>query len=481
MVPALADDRSARNDIDAIRERFAANGQGHVFRHWTELDEAARERLALQAAQLDLERLGAAFQGARALGAAPAPRRFDPPPVERLAELGGSAAAGREAAERGEALLAAGRVAALVVAGGQGTRLGFDDPKGTLPIGPVSRRSLFELQAQKLRGLERRYGRRPPWYVMTSEATDAPTREFLRNASYFGLRAEDVVVFQQDMVPAFDFDGRLILERADRIFESPNGHGGSLTALASSKALDDMEARGIDTIFYYQVDNPLARLCDPAYLGYHDAAGAEMSCKVVRKTDPQEKVGGVARVDGRIRVVEYTELDDRRRSERDPSGELRYWAGSIAIHVLDTAFVRRVADDADRLLPYHASAKKIPTLDADGRPLSPAEPNGLKLERFVFDALPAASSVCVVEARREDEYAPVKNAHGSDTPESARKALVSLYRRWLEAAGLELPGGAMRIEVDHACIDGPRDARESGHRTLDAFGDSVRIASEAGA
>jgi UDP-N-acetylglucosamine/UDP-N-acetylgalactosamine diphosphorylase len=312
---------------------------------------------------------------------------------------------------------------------------------------------------------------------MTSAATDAETREFFRKAEFFGVPEGDVLFFRQGMVPSMDFEGRLFLAAPDRIFENPDGHGGSLTALLDSGVLDDLEDRGIDTIFYYQVDNPLVRMCDPVYLGFHEGAGAEISCKVVRKTDPPEKVGIVARANGRIGIVEYTELSDENRFARDADGELVYWAGNIAIHLLSTAFARRVALDAERLLPFHASEKKIPHIDEEGRPVTPEQPNGRKLERFVFDALPAAKEVCVVETDRAVEFAPLKNAEGSSSPETARRGLVARYRSWLTAAGIAIPDGVAQIEIDHSQIDGPEDARSLRIRSIAEAGDAIRIAS----
>jgi UDP-N-acetylglucosamine/UDP-N-acetylgalactosamine diphosphorylase len=312
---------------------------------------------------------------------------------------------------------------------------------------------------------------------MTSATNDAATREFFRKAEFFGLPEQDVVFFRQGMVPSMDFEGRLFLEAPDRIFENPDGHGGSLTALLDSGALDALERRGIDTVFYYQVDNPLVRMCDPVYLGFHEAAGAEASCKVVQKTDPMEGVGIVARANGRTGVVEYTELNDENRFARNTAEELVYWAGNIAIHLFATAFVRRVARDAERLLPYHASEKTIPHIDDEGRPVKPAQPNGRKLERFVFDALPAAKGVCVVETDREGEFSPVKNAEGRDSPETARRGLTARYRAWLAAAGVALPGGDAAIEIDHSQIDGPDDTRRLRIQSIAEAGDVVRIAS----
>jgi UDP-N-acetylglucosamine/UDP-N-acetylgalactosamine diphosphorylase len=311
---------------------------------------------------------------------------------------------------------------------------------------------------------------------MTSHATDAATRDLFAATECFGLPADDVIFFQQEMVQSLDFDGRLLLERPDWIFENPNGHGGSLTALLSTGALDDMEERGIDTVFYYQVDNPLIRMADPQYLGFHLDSEAEMSCKVIPKQDPMEKMGVLARVDGQIGVVEYTEIDAKHPLADAPDGELKYWAGNAAIHIFATAFIRRVAKRADELLPYHASKKKIPTIDENGNPVQPGEANGRKLERFVFDALSATTRICVVEGERAIDYSPIKNAEGEDSPATAREDLVALYRSWLDAANIEFPRGATAIELDHSRIDSPDEACQLGIQQYEEAGDLIRVA-----
>jgi len=469
----VASEGPATPDIEELRARYEAHDQGHVFRFWESLDAEARERLRRQAAAIDLPAVLRGYRATQAHGAAPTPK-LEPPDVEELPERGGDAGRREAARERGEALLDAGRVAAMVVAGGQASRLGYEGPKGFFPLGPVTGRTLFALQAQKLRRVRERTGHPLPWYVMTSPATDADTRRGFAEAGFFGLPEEDVFFLQQGMVPSFDFEGHLILERPDRIFENPNGHGGALTALLDSGALDDMERRGISTLFYYQVDNPLVPMGDPVLVGFHDLAGAEMSCKVLRKRDPDEKVGVVAKVDGRLGVVEYTEIDDAHRQARDSRGELLFGAGNMAVHAFDPAFVRRVAGEAERRLPYHASAKKIPHVDAAGRTLAPEAPNGHKLERFVFDALPAARHVCVVEAGR-DEYSPVKNASGSDSPETARRDLSACYRGWLEVAGVDAPPEGAVLEIDEARIGGPEDLQQQGIRRIEDAPDTIHV------
>ncbi len=460
----MASVEGATPDSGAVCARYEEQGQGHVFRFWDRLDDAARQQLVRQADSFDLPAVLRGFAAAQMPPAAGG--KIEPAEVEALPEHGGDPARRASARERGEAMLADGRVAVMVVAGGQGSRLGFPGPKGLFPLGPVTGRTLFAQQAQKLLRLRARFGCSLPWYVMTSEATDVETRAAFERERFFGLPEQDVFFLCQGMVPSVDFEGKLMLERPDRIFVNPDGHGGSLTALQRSGALEDMRRRGITTIFYYQVDNPLVPLGDPVLLGFHAGAAAELSCKSLRKREPGEKMGVFARIDGRPGVVEYTEIRPEQREARDESGELLFGAGNVAVHTFEVDFVRRIASDAERWLPFHASAKKIPCVDATGEPVAPEQPNGYKLERFVFDALRAAESVCVVEAAR-DEYSPVKNAEGSDSPSTSRRDLSRRYRRWIEEAGLPVPADDRWIEIDESRVAGPDDLRALGIERLE--------------
>jgi UDP-N-acetylglucosamine/UDP-N-acetylgalactosamine diphosphorylase len=445
-------------DPGALRARCQELGQGRVWAHVERLSGAARQRLIEALAAVDLEAVSRAVASAcRRVEAAP-PERLEPPDVSRLREHGGDPALLARARECGAELLAEGAVAALVVAGGQGSRLGFEGPKGAFPLGPLSGRSLFEQQAQKLRRAAGRYGRSLPWLVMTSHATDAACRRLFAEAGRFGLGGEDVRFFTQGAMPAVDFEGRLLLEAPDRLALAPDGHGGMIPALGASGLLDELESRGIRLLSYYQVDNPLVTLADPLFLGLHALREAEMSCKVVAKRGPEERAGTVGCLRGRTRVIEYTEVDRWHRDQRGPGGELRYWAASIGIHVISLDFLRRVAAEAERVLPFHASPKRIPCLDAEGRPLVPEAPNGYKLERFVFDALPEARRVALLEVRRDEEYSPIKNATGSESPASARADLVACYRRWLREAGVADLADDVWIELDESQVGAPEDA-----------------------
>jgi UDP-N-acetylglucosamine/UDP-N-acetylgalactosamine diphosphorylase len=228
------------------------------------------------------------------------------------------------------------------------------------------------------------------------------------------------------------------LEAADKIFTNPNGHGGSISSLKSSGALADMQARGIRRIFYFQVDNVLIKIADPIFLGHHINRGAEMSAKVTPKCGPEEKVGVVCRVDGEMSVIEYSDLPDDLRYARNEDGSLTFSGGNIAIHILDVDFVERLNCEAHSL-PYHTARKAIPFLDDGGKTVNPADKNGLKFEKFVFDALASARETAIMEVVREEEFAPVKNAEGEDSPASAIAMMQALHAGWLEDAGVSLP------------------------------------------
>ena len=414
------------------------HGQEHIFRFWDSLIDRGKDALMQQVAGIDFSLLeqhrALLLKGADAAGRQqPEPAPYIPVPND---EPGRKRAA--EARRIGEAAIRAGKIAAFLVAGGQGTRLGFDGPKGCFPIGPVSGKTLFQMHAEKILAASREYGVAIPWAIMTSETNDAATREFFEKHAFFGLDPENVVFFSQRMIPALSGDGKMILDRKDHIFMNPNGHGGSLLAIQESGTLAAFEKRGIEILSYFQVDNVLIRIIDPVFIGYHIQDGAQMSSKMVQKSHPGEKVGVFGLKDGNLAVIEYSDLSRKDAEARLPNGSLKYGAGSIAIHLLNTDFVRREVEGGFRL-PYHRAFKKVPCLDESGTFVEPESPNAWKFETFIFDALADTSSSVVMEIVREKEFSPVKNAEGSDSPDTARRDLANYYAGWLEAAGVSVP------------------------------------------
>jgi UDP-N-acetylglucosamine/UDP-N-acetylgalactosamine diphosphorylase len=446
----------------SLERRLRSAGQGHLAEALARLEGEPRDRLRAELEGLDLELIGRLVSDLVAADSPSVPGSIAPLPPEELIRIPRTdAEREREglAREAGERMLREGRVAAVLLAGGQGTRLGFDGPKGDYPFAPLSGRTLFAHHAAKIAALRARHGSLP-WYVLTSPQNDAVTRAIFRRAGDFGLAPGSVRFVVQGTLPAVDRQsGAILLEGPDRVALSPDGHGGLLSALRASGALDEMAHEGVGTIFTFQVDNPLVRVCRPELLGHHRLAEADMASVVVRKLAPEEKMGVVARVDGKTAVVEYSDLPDELAELRDDEGELVHWAGSIAVHCIEVAFASALTEGGLRL-PFHRAVKRVPYLDAGGQPVDPAEPNAIKFETFLFDALPAASRTVTVEAAREDEFSPIKNAEGADSPATARRALNDLYARWLEAAGVVVPrdadGRPVDLEID------PRRALDAG-------------------
>ncbi len=412
-------------------------GQEHIFGFVDHLSEQDARVLFSQAEQIDFNVLDACIEKHIRSPQTDTQGELSPAPVITLEERKDTDA---DAVRYGEDAIRSGRVAAFVVAGGQGTRLGFSGPKGAFVPGLHSERSLFEIQAQWILAAAKKYNTRIPWYIMTSETNDQATRDYLEENAFFGMRGEDVMIFTQGMMPAVDRSGKILMEQKHRIFRSPNGHGGSLKALVDSGALEDMKQRGVDTLSYYQVDNILIRPVDPAFIGYHIQAASEMSSKVLPKRDPFEKVGNICRVNGRLSVVEYSDLPDEQATATNEDGSLKFSAGSIGIHVFDTDFVRKMGTGGR--LPYHKAEKNIPHLDNNGTLVEPEDKNGIKFEMFVFDALPEAANPVVLEVERNDEFAPIKNAQGDDSPETAVRALYQQDARWLENKSIPIPKDA---------------------------------------
>lgn len=436
-------------DQTALHERLAAHGQEHVLRFWDALDAASRAQLARQLEAIDLTLLDQLVRGKdQTVDFAELAARAQSPPAIRADGTGADWSVA-EARDRGEEVLRGGEVAVLIVAGGQGTRLGFDQPKGMFPVGPLSERTLFEIFADRLKAIARRYGRTVPLYLMTSPATHDETIAYLEAHNYLGLHRDDVQVFCQGTMPAVDREsGKLLLAERDSLALSPDGHGGTVAALARSGALEGMRQRGVRQLFYAQVDNPLVPLADPELIGHHLMAGSEMTTQVVRKRFPMEKVGNVVLVDDRVQIIEYSDLPESAAEMTDEAGNLKLWAGNIAVHVFEVEFLARSADDPQRL-PFHRASKKVPYVDARGKRVEPEEPNAIKFERFIFDLLPSAAHAFVVEGIPAEVFAPVKNADGAptDTPAAASQAIVDLHRGWLEAAGVQV-ADAVRVEIN---------------------------------
>lgn len=414
-------------DPDAVR-RLAACGQAHLAEHAATLTPEAAAAFLTEAAAQPWEELAEAF-------CAP-PRPVSPvlraPHALTLARQDAEGGLRRRLAGQGEALIAGGRVATLLLAGGQGSRLGLDGPKGDFVLGPEPDRTLYAVQAERVAAASRRAGRPVPLIVLVSAGTETATRDaFAAGAARWRLEEGQVRFLCQRRLPALDAEGRAVLEAPGRLALAPDGHGGALGALLRAGVLHELADAGVDVLTTFQVDNPLALPLDPVMLGWMVERRAQVVGKAVGRL-PDEKVGVYARtVQGKHLIVEYSEFPDG-----GMPADLRM--GSIALHGFGVRWLKELFDGG-YALPYHRAHKKVPYLGADGKTVRPDAPNAYKLEQFIFDVIPEAARVEVHEVRREQEFAPVKNAEGVDSPETARALVREEVRRWYDAHGAPPP------------------------------------------
>lgn len=435
---------------EAVIKKVYDNKQEQVFEYWDELDDAGKKQLLDDLSDVDFTLIRKLYTSKESI----ADTRFDPAPYIPIPISDAELSEHRRAYDAGVRHVRDGKTAAFVVAGGQGSRLGYEGPKGMFPVGQVSGKTLFQIHAEKIVKYSRKYGVPIPFLIMTSRANHDETEAYFRKNDYFGLGAGNVFIFPQNMIPSLDTGGKLIMETKKNVFKNPDGHGGSLTALHTSGVTAEMGKRGIETISYFQVDNPLVRIIDPVFIGFHVLRGADISSKAVRKAYPGEKVGVFVRFSNNtIGVVEYSDFPDEKASSTDEKGELKYSAGSIAIHLFQVDFIDRITAGTEISLPFHTARKKIRAFHGGAG----KEIDGFKFEKFVFDALPLTEKNVVFETVREEEFAPVKNASGVDSVESAQMMMDEQYRSWLSGRGVRIPQGVKALEISPLIAVEPGD------------------------
>ena len=416
-----------------MRELIERHGQSHLLEGVDALEPEQRERFLGRLGEIDWAELAAPSEP-------PSSEEVDPARVVTKLDR---EARRTELVATGEAAYRAGRVAVLVVAGGQGTRLGWKGPKGTFPLAPHSRKTIYQWQAEKVLSLSRRVGHDVPLLVLTSPATDEETRSFFAGHADFGLAPGQLRFITQGTVPSLDRDGRALLAEPGVLLENPDGHGGVFEALVRSGELARLAGLGVEHLVYIQVDNVLAPVDDAALVGLAALERADVVTKVLEKSHPDEKVGHLVRVGGRDRIVEYTELTPEDTRIRTSGGELVYRWGSPAMHAWSVPFLVALADRGYRP-PLHRSAKPLKAwIDGEVR-----EVEGWKHERFVFDLVPEAERSIGMEIDRAAEFAPVKNAEGDSSPATAVELAHVQYVSWLRDAGVEVNlGPEERIEI----------------------------------
>ena len=312
------------------------------------------------------------------------------------------------------------KVGAILLAGGQGTRLGFDKAKGMYNIGETKELYIFEQLVENLKKVTTAADAWVPFYIMTSEKNDAQTREFFEEHNYFGYNPDYVKFFVQEMVPAVDFDGNVLIEAEDSLAMSPNGNGGWFKSLIKAGLDEDIKEKGIEWLNVFAVDNVLQQIADPVFVGATIESGCVSGAKVVRKVDPYERVGAMCLEDGKPSIVEYYELTPEMAEAKDEKGTLLYGFGVILNYLFR---VDKLFDIAERKLPLHVVEKKVPYVDENGAAVKPETPNAYKFETLILDMVYMMDDCLSFEVDREKEFAPVKNATGTDSVESARALL----------------------------------------------------------
>lgn len=454
--------------LSSTIEQLQQAGQSHLLGFVDQLGESELQSLLQQIASLDLELVNQLFNKHNDANN-PCSSNIEPtsslgimPPVAlRLDEANTPCdVTRRQALTEGERLLRAGKVAALIVAGGQGSRLGFDKPKGMFPIGPVSQRTLFEILVHKIGAVQRDYETTIPLLIMTSPSVHDETVSYFQEHDYFGLN-NSIEFFCQDILPVVESQsGQILLQAPHTISVSPNGHGGMIEALVANKLLDKYQQAGIEHFFFGQIDNPLSPTCCPELIGFHSLTTSAATLQVIAKQNAEDKTGNIVQMDGRIQMIEYTEMPEHLAKQTTPDGQLNFWAANIAVHIFQSSFLQQLAQDPTAL-PFHAAHKTVTHIDHLGNQIHPTEPNAIKFERFIFDALSVSPKTTVIEADRNSVFAAVKN-HASasfNTANTCQQAISALHRHWLIAAGVQVDIN-IKVEIDPYWARNAQQVRE---------------------
>ncbi|MDI1490109.1 MAG: UDP-N-acetylglucosamine pyrophosphorylase [Ramalina farinacea] len=453
-------------ELKEIREKYSEAGQDQVLSFYDELSTAEKEELYNRLTSIDPNHINQITE--KALN----PPKDDSKEETKLEPLPDSATASildskSEDIEKwyqsGLDLVAEGQVAVVLMAGGQGTRLGSSAPKGCFNIGLPSQKSLFQIQAERIWKVqqlaEKKSGKKNiviPWYVMTSGPTRGPTEQFFEEHKYFGLSKDDVVIFEQGILPCISNEGKIMMESKSKVAVAPDGNGGIYQALLTSNVRTDMRKRGIKHIHAYCVDNCLVKVADPVFLGFAAAKDVDIATKVVRKRSAKESVGLILLKNGKPDVVEYSEIDDATAEAKDPKQPdiLKFRAANIVNHYYSFRFLETIEEWSHKL-PHHVAKKKIPCIDTEkGEQIKPDKPNGIKLEQFVFDVFPMLDleKFASMEVKREEEFSPLKNAKGTgeDDQDTSKKDIMQQGERWVKNCGgsIESEGGSEALGVE---------------------------------
>ncbi len=412
------------------RERAERHGQEHIFRFWNELSDDEKSKLVEHSLKIDYALISKLYNACVTSKKDEKYNNIDQPDlVSKYPYIPKHS----EALKLGEDAIKRNELAILLPAGGQGSRLGFNGPKGLFPCTPISKKSLFQLFSEKILAAQKKYKVKFDVYIMTSEDNNKATIDFFEKNNYFGLEKKQFDFFIQGVLPSVDKAGKVLLKSKHEVFFNPNGTGGIYSGLAESNLLSKMILKETKYISYFNLDNPFMTPVDPLYLGYHIIFNSEISAKSIEKK-PGEPIGVIVKNKGRHRIIEYINLTPEDSVKKTPTGELFFKAGNIAIMILNVSYIERM--HKLNLIDFSTAAlKKVQHINNDGNLILPEKPNAYKFEAFIFDPMPHAEKSFVFEVLREEEFAPIKNAEGEDSPKTAYQMQTDLFKKWLLHAG----------------------------------------------
>lgn len=407
---------------EKVKEVLKKYKQEQLLIWYDKLLEAEKEELLDQILQIDFEQMQKLYEETKNEKDF---KKYDIKPLSYIDKQKLEQSQKEKYEKLGRKLIRKGRYAVVTMAGGQGTRLGHNGPKGTYELDVEPKKPLFTLLAGTIKEAMKKYNAIIPWYIMTSRENNRQTKEFFKRHNYFGMKEKNVKFFIQNELPMIDTTGKILVDHMGMVKQAADGHGGIFEAMSKDGILKDMCRRRIEWVFIAGVDNVLAKMVDPLLTGIAIEKKCLAAGKSVVKSNPKEKVGVFCKKDGKPSVIEYTEITNEMAEKTDDSGELLYGESHILCNLFN---IKALEEIAKNKLPYHSAFKKAKYIDNNGVIVVPEKPNAYKFEAFIFDAFERLEDMAIMRVRREEEFAPVKNAEGVDSPETARELYLNYMK-----------------------------------------------------
>lgn len=408
-------------EYSKIKDTLNKYNQNHLLNFYEKLDEEKKQKLIKQITKIDFEQISNLYENTKKK------IEFNDAKIEPINYFDKSKMSKEEISEYekiGSEIIRKEKYAVVTMAGGQGTRLGHKGPKGTFDIGLDSHKSIFELLCNTLKEAKEKYGVYVQWYIMTSEENNKQTVDFFESNNFFGYEREKVMFFKQGQLPMCDTEGKILIDETGLIKEAADGHGGVFESMRKDGVIADMKNKGIEWVFIGGVDNVLAKMVDSVLTGLSIKNNVLAAGKSVVKAGPKERVGVFCKRNGKPSVIEYTEITEEMAEAQDKSGNLLFGESHILCNLFN---IKAIENISEKKLPYHSAFKKAKYINAKGELVVPEKPNAYKFEAFLFDAFESLEDMTIMRVKREEEFAPVKNAEGVDSPETARKLYKDFY------------------------------------------------------